>query len=109
MAYASDVIAEPIDLRLEDVHPELFMKDFVAFGNAVTDPANLGKNYERVCAELNIPPALLGLGVDPNAPPPRIGMSMQAIVRNYNESRNAVTAGMAQDTLAQSRRLEVKE
>lgn len=87
MAYGSDVITETSAVRLEDIDPELLMRDFAAFHRTVADPANRGKTYERVCAELNIPPAMLGIESNPIDPPPRVGASMTAIRRNYLRSR----------------------
>ena len=62
----------------------LTVKDNQAFEDAINDPANAGKSFERICAELNIPPMLLGVAPPKHA---KVGMSMADTERNYLESR----------------------
>ena len=70
----------------------ILTEDMAAFGQAVVHPVNLGETVERICAAMNIPPALLRLGtglVDPDEvlSNGRIGSRMGYIQRQYNESR----------------------
>ena len=65
----------------------LTVKDNQAFEDAINDSANAGKSLERICAELNIPPMLLGVMPPKDA---KIGMSMAAAERNYLISRGLI-------------------
>ena len=81
----------------------LTVKDNEAFENAINDPANAGKDLERICAELNIPPMLLGVMPPKDA---KIGMSMEAAERQYLRSRGLMTESMRDELIAQHQYLE---